>query len=586
MAASALRSFFLGLVLYLPLLTQAQGLGDLVAQSDTFLPVDEAYQLEVEIVSEQEIRLYWQIEDAYYLYQHRFKAKLESEQGLLNTTFEFSPALDKNDEFFGDVSVYYSYADIRLLADQRFLRAKLSITSQGCADAGLCYPPNTEHFIVNGQTGAVTRVDSSTPLTTTAANLAASPAMGAAENPSDKAGPSLWLALVFAFMGGIILNAMPCVFPILSLKVLSFATGDPSTHHRHTWWYLIGVVVSFVAVASVLMTLQGMGSAIGWGFQLQSPGFVIALAYLFTAMGLSLSGMVQFGGNLMNLGGNLASQGGNRGSFFTGVLAVVVASPCTAPFMGSALGFALTQPAPIALSVFAALGVGMASPMVLLSYSALARRVLPRPGAWMETLKELLAFPLYATAVWLLWVAGKQAGVDTMATALGGLVMLALGLWLYRGSHLRRFIALVCIGLALFLATLRGPTPEAGTEVRREGTVVWSETALQGLLDEGVPVFVDVTADWCITCLANEQAVLFTDSMTAAFEERGVVYMVADWTQYDPVIGTFVNSHGRSGIPLYVMYPPNADPFILPQLLTSGIVRDALDRVSSTGTAP
>ena len=190
MAASALRSFFLGLVLYLPLLTQAQGLGDLIAQSDTFLPVDEAYQLEVEIVSAQEIRLYWQIEDAYYLYQHRFKAKLESEQGLLNTTFEFSPALDKNDEFFGDVSVYYSYADIRLLADQGFSRAKLSITSQGCADAGLCYPPNPEHFIVNGQTGAVTRVESSTPLTTTAANSAASPAMGAAENPSDKAGPS------------------------------------------------------------------------------------------------------------------------------------------------------------------------------------------------------------------------------------------------------------------------------------------------------------------------------------------------------------------------------------------------------------
>ena len=576
-----LRSFFLGLFLCIPLLTQGQGLSDLVGQSDEFLPVNEAYQLEVEIVSGQEIRLYWQIENDYYLYQHRFKAKLENEQGLINTTFEFSPALDKNDEFFGDVSVYYTYADIRLLSDQDFSEARLSITSQGCADAGLCYPPYTERFIVNGQTGTVTKDDGSGTLGTKVAG--GTPSSKAQQ--TDAAGPSLWLALVFAFLGGVILNAMPCVFPILSLKVLGFATGDPSTHHRHTWWYLIGVVVSFVAVASVLMTLQGMGSAIGWGFQLQSPGFVIALAYLFTAMGLSLSGMVQFGGSLMNLGGNLASQGGNRGSFFTGVLAVVVASPCTAPFMGSALGFALTQPAPIALSVFAALGVGMASPMVLLSYSALARRVLPKPGAWMETLKELLAFPLYATAVWLLWVAGKQAGVDTMATALAGLVMLALGLWLYRGSHLRRLIALVCICLALFLATLRGPAPGTGTETQREGTITWSETTLQGLRDEGVPVFVDVTADWCITCLANEQAVLFTDAMTAAFAERGVVYMVADWTQYDPVIGTFVNSHGRSGIPLYVMYPPKGDPFILPQLLTPGIVLGALDRVSSIGPA-
>ena len=581
MVMTTLRSLCLGLLFCWPLLVQGQGLGGLVAQSDSFLPVDEAYQLEVEVVSEQEIRLYWQIEDAYYLYQHRFKAKLEGEQGFINTTFEFSPALDKNDEFFGDVSVYYSYADIRLRTDTEFSKAKLSITSQGCADAGLCYPPNTEHFILDGETGTVVKDDGSTPIATGVTTEAAS----FGEKSENTAGPTLWLALVFAFMGGIILNAMPCVFPILSLKVLGFATGDPSTHHRHTWWYLIGVVVSFVTVASVLMTLQGMGSAIGWGFQLQSPGFVIALAYLFTAMGLSLSGMVQFGGNLMNLGGNLASQGGNRGSFFTGVLAVVVASPCTAPFMGSALGFALTQPAPIALSVFAALGVGMASPMVLLSYSSLARRVLPRPGAWMETLKELLAFPLYATAVWLLWVAGKQAGVDTMATALAGLVMLALGLWLYRGSQLRRFMALVCIGLAVFLATLRGPTADPGTEARREGTVVWSETTLQGLRDEGVPVFVDVTADWCITCLANEQAVLFTDAMTAAFAESGVVYMVADWTQYDPVIGAFVTSHGRSGIPLYVMYPPNDDPFILPQLLTPGIVRDALNRVSQTGTA-
>ena len=348
----------------------------------------------------------------------------------------------------------------------------------------------------------------------------------------------------------------------------------------------IGVVASFVAVATILITLQGMGSAIGWGFQLQSSGFVIGLAYLFTAMGLSLSGVVQFGGSLMNVGNSLASQGGSRGSFFTGVLAVVVASPCTAPFMGSALGFALAQPPQVALLVFAALGVGMASPMVLLSVSTVARRVLPKPGPWMETLKELLAFPLYATAVWLLWVAGKQSGVDTMAAALAGMVMLALGLWLYRGSVGRKLTAVACLLMAIGLATVRGAPPADAASAGRDGTVPWSEETLAGLLAEGVPVFVDVTADWCITCLANEQAVLFTEEMQAAFTDAGVVYMIADWTQYDPVIGRFVNSHGRSGIPLYVMYPPEGEgePFLLPQLLTENIMLSALSRVAAEGS--
>jgi len=561
------------LLLLVPLWAQGQGLGDLVAKSAEFLPVDEAYRLEVERSDDGSLRLYWQIEDAYYLYQHRFKATLEDADGTVPTRFEFSPALEKTDEFFGDVQVYYNYADLRLLAERSFGSARLSVTYQGCADAGLCYPPHTQNFLIDAASGAITP-DTGERSATTSPTAATS-------STATNDDPALWLALLFAFMGGIILNAMPCVFPILSLKVLGFATGEPSSHHRHAWWYLFGVVASFVAVAAVLITLQGMGSAIGWGFQLQSPGFVIALAYLFAAMGLSLSGLVQFGGSLMNLGSGLAGQDGGKGSFFTGVLAVVVASPCTAPFMGSALGFALTQPTAIALSVFVALGLGMASPMVLLSYSNLARRALPRPGPWMETLKELLAFPLYATAVWLLWVAGKQAGVDTMATALAGLVMLALGLWLYRGSALRRSMAVLCLGIAVLLATLRGPT--GATEIAgREGTVPWSAESLAGLRSEGVPVFVDVTADWCITCLANEQAVLFTEEMGAAFADRGVVYMVADWTQYDPVIGEFVNSHGRSGIPLYVMYPADGkgEPFLLPQLLTRNIVLEALDRVA------
>jgi len=384
-----------------------------------------------------------------------------------------------------------------------------------------------------------------------------------------------------AFLGGLILNAMPCVFPILSLKVLSFATGDPAEHRRHGLAYLSGVVCSFLLIAAVLISLQSAGRWVGWGFQLQSTTFVVALAYLFTLMGLSLSGLVLFGGRWMNLGAGLATAPGARGSFFTGVLAVVVASPCTAPFMGSALGYALTQPPVNALGVFAALGVGMATPMVAISSSDLARRILPKPGAWMETLKQLMAFPLYLTAVWLLWVAGKQAGVDTMAAAGAGLILLAMGLTLLSGGSIARISGVICIVVAVWLAGIRGD-PGSAAGMSREGVVAWSPEALAALRAQGRPAFVDVTADWCITCLANEQAVLFTDEMTQAFADAGVTYMVADWTNYDPVIGAFVREHGRNGIPLYVLYSgdPRVPPLMLPQLLTEGMLLEALGTVS------
>lgn len=568
-----MRILILLLALVAPASLGQGGLAGLAQSGNQFLPVSEAYRLSVDVDGPLGLRLNWRIEDGYYLYKHQFKIALDDADGPVGTDIDYAPAEPKTDEFFGDVEVYYQFAALDVDLERPVSGAELAVTFQGCADAGLCYPPETLVFTLDTTAGTVT---------------AGAPEPGAAESarPADAVVPaevplSLAAALLFAFLGGLILNAMPCVFPILSLKVLSFATGDPATHHRHGWFYLAGVVLSFVAIAAVLISLQGAGQLIGWGFQLQSPGFIIALAYLFTAMGLSLSGLVQFGGGLMNLGSTLAGQGGGKGSFFTGVLAVVVASPCTAPFMGSALGFALTQPAVVALGVFAALGVGMAAPMVLLSYSGWARRHLPKPGAWMETLKELLAFPLYATVVWLLWVAGKQVGVDAMAAALLGIVLLALGLFLWRPGFTRKAVAVVCIAAAVGLASVRGPAPNATEALRTEGTVNWSPEALAGLRAEGRAVFVDVTADWCITCLANEQAVLFTDAMRAAFEEAGVVYMVADWTNYDPAIGAFVKSHGRNGIPLYVMYPAGGGaPFILPQLLSAATMRDALAAAS------
>ena len=558
------------LLLHSPIGQAQNSLAAALQQQSEFLPVREAYRLDGALAADGQLRLYWQIAEGYYLYQHMFTVRHAGAPSPTNLSIDFPPALDKTDEFFGDVSVYYDEADLTVSLPDGETRLTLAVTYQGCADAGLCYPPETEHLLVDVATGAVTP--------TTAERQPPSVANTSSTGPNM----TLLLALGLAFLGGLILNAMPCVFPILSLKVLSFATGDPGEHRRHGLAYLAGVVASFVLIASVLISLQSAGRWVGWGFQLQSTGFVIGLAYLFAVMGLSLSGLVLFGGRWMNLGSGLATAPGTRGSFFTGVLAVVVASPCTAPFMGSALGYALTQPAFAALAVFAALGVGMATPMVAISMSDTARRWLPKPGAWMETLKQVMAFPLYLTAVWLLWVAGKQSGVDSMAAAAAGLVMLALGLTLIRGGATARVVGLICMVSAVMLGSVRGDATTSVDREQRDGIVAWSPERLQTLRAQGTPVFVDVTADWCITCLANEQAVLFTDDMTRAFEAAGVTYMVADWTNYDPDIGAFVREHGRNGIPLYVMYPGNltATPTILPQLLTANIVTEALASVS------
>jgi thiol:disulfide interchange protein len=551
----------------------------LQAQSE-FLPVREAYRLDGALTPDGNLRLYWQITEGYYLYQHAFKVRPSGTTSAEPLAITFPPAIAKTDEFFGDVSVYYGAADLVATLPESADAMTLAVTYQGCADAGLCYPPETDYLLVNVATGSVSPTGPGEPLSA-GQSASISATLSDSSKQSAPASMSLIIAMGLAFLGGLILNAMPCVFPILSLKVLGFATGDPAEHRRHGIAYLIGVVSSFVLIASVLISLQTAGRWVGWGFQLQSTGFVIGLAYLFTLMGLSLSGLVLLGSRWMNLGAGLAAAPGTRGSFFTGVLAVVVASPCTAPFMGSALGFALTQPALPALSIFVSLGVGMAAPMVAISMSKTARGWLPKPGVWMETLKQVMAFPLYLTAVWLLWVAGKQSGVDTMAAAAAGLVLLALGLTLLRGQNIAKMTGVAAIVGALLLAGVRGEAPLSAENTTRAGTVSWSREALNSLRASGTPVFVDVTADWCITCLANEQAVLFTDEMTEAFAEAGVTYMVADWTNYDPAIGEFVREHGRNGIPLYVMYPGDlqSEPVMLPQLLTRHIVSEALDRV-------
>jgi len=556
------------------------GNGLQASQEPDFLPVDEAYQLALEIVSPQQIRLYWQIADSYYLYQKRFAFTFDSDGTNIEVTPQFPEGVTREDEYFGISEVHYNFADIYLDLARSVDAGTLQITSQGCADAGLCYPPQRQLFDIDFNN--MTIAAKARPARKSQAASAPAPV----QEPLSLS--ALFYMMLLAFVGGSILNLMPCVFPVLSLKVFSFASGSEHTKHVHGWVYALGVVSSFLLVASILIALQQAGTAVGWGFQLQSPRFVALLAYLFFVMGLSLSGLIELGASFMGTGSKLADRGGYSGSFFTGVLATVVASPCTAPFMGTALGFAVTQPAPVALAVFAALGSGMAAPMLLLSYSKTLRSHMPKPGPWMETFKQLLAFPLYATAIWLLWVSGRQTSVTAMALLLCGMLALALGLWLWRYRNWGRLGAALAIaaGLAVIPSTALDNGSMGSGSSAGQSQDGWSEQQLSTLLNQGKPVFVNVTADWCITCIANERGTLRSDRVTAAMAAMDVTYVKVDWTNYDAKIAEFLARYGRNGVPLYLVYSgvPGSEPQILPQLLTPGIVLDAFDRAGATMT--
>ncbi|MBV2130958.1 protein-disulfide reductase DsbD family protein [Arsukibacterium indicum] len=402
---------------------------------------------------------------------------------------------------------------------------------------------------------------------------------------------SLWLILVMAAGGGLILNLMPCVFPVLSLKALSIAGNSQQRRQqrRDAIFYSAGVVLSFLALAGLLIALRAAGNAIGWGFQLQSPLLVGLLAYLLLALGLSLSGLVQFGLGLMNAGGELTAKSGGKGSFFTGVLAVVVASPCTAPFMGTALGYAVTQSPQVALLVFAALGLGMALPFLLLAYIPALARLLPKPGAWMETLKQLLAWPLYLSAVWLVWVFGRQTGIDAVALLLVGMVALAAALWLWGRVQLgagwfNRLAMLVLMLLALVTLWQVASQPVSDGNIdqqsERQHWQSWSPEKLAELQQQGKPVLVNMTADWCITCLVNERVALNTERSKAALKDYNVSYLKGDWTRRDGDITAYLQQYQRDGVPLYVLYWPGQPPQVLPQILTPDTLRQTFESLS------
>ncbi|MFP4207358.1 MAG: protein-disulfide reductase DsbD family protein [Wenzhouxiangella sp.] len=398
--------------------------------------------------------------------------------------------------------------------------------------------------------------------------------------------PGLVTVLLMALAGGVLLNLMPCVFPVLSIKALSLAAGAGHNQRAHGIAYTAGVVVSFAALAAVLLALRAGGEALGWGFQLQSPWFVGLLAYLFFVMGLGLSGVYAFGTRWMGLGENLSRQSGLRGSFFTGVLACVVASPCTAPFMGTALGAAVLLPWPLAMSVFVLLGLGLALPMLALSFWPGLGQRLPRPGPWMDTFRQAMAFPLYLAAVWLLWVLARQTDANGLALVLAGMVALAFALWL--AGHRDRGQVLATarhVGVAL---SLLFAVAALGSAARLERDPViasaawweaWSPERLAELNDDPQrAVLVNMTADWCVTCLVNERVALNTDAVRTALTDHDVVYLKGDWTRRDPVITDYLARYGRNGVPLYVIYPRNGgQPRVLPQVLTPGLVVEALE---------
>lgn len=411
---------------------------------------------------------------------------------------------------------------------------------------------------------------------------------------------SFLAAILFAFLGGLILNLMPCVFPVLSVKVLALlehgGAVDPSRGRRHGLAFGAGVLLSFWILAGVLIALRSGGQSLGWGFQLQSPPVVAVLALLMFALGLNLSGVFEIGLSLTRLG-SAGGGGSYRDSVLTGGLAVLVAAPCTAPFMGAALGFALVQPAIIGLLVFTALGVGLALPFVVLTSVPRLLRFLPRPGPWLETLKQLFAFPLYVTVVWLLWVFGLQAGIDSLVNVLFAMIVLALGAWLWaRGVRSDRVLTRVVAGLLFIGATGIGiaagsnSSPRPGQVVRYNANAPvrdwepYSAMRVSALRDEGRPIFIDFTAAWCLSCQVNERVALRTDAVTTAFARGNVALMRADWTSRDDAITQVLASFGRSGVPLYVMYPADrrAPPVILPAVLTPGIVVSAVTAAAPT----
>ncbi|WP_414649307.1 protein-disulfide reductase DsbD family protein [Dyella sp.] len=539
------------------------------------LPAEQAFRFEALATARDRLLLRWSMPKGYYLYRDQTTLKVVDAPAL-QLTPAWPPGTAHHDEHYGDVTVYFDQVEVPVgvngdLGSRRQLTLQASF--QGCQQGGICYPVMSRSVTVTmgsevaaGGSGK----DAATP--------------PAAKDPAPEPAMSLWWALLLALGGGLVLNLMPCVLPVLSIKAVSvLESGEsPARARSHALMYTAGVLASFAIIGVAIVALRSAGHALGWGAQLQQPLVVAALACIMFAVGLSMSGVVQFGASLGNTGAALANRSGPAGDFFTGVLAVVVASPCTAPFMGSALAYAFAAPVAYALAVFLMLGLGLSLPFLLVGFVPSLARRLPRPGAWMETLKQVLAFPMYLTAVWLAWVLAQQRGADAIGLLLVAMVLLAMTLWWFERSRHRglasKLLVLVLLVLTavplFYLGKVQRPTAAAAAT---PGVVAYTPARLAELRQAGTPVFVDMTADWCVTCKANEHAVLDTEAFRALLAKTGAVYMKGDWTDVNPTIAAFLQQYHSPGVPLYVVFPKGGgEGRQLPTVLTRGLVERAL----------
>ncbi len=553
--------------------------GSSSATDDAALPPEQAFRFDALAQSPHQLLLRWTMPKGYYLYRDQTRLTLSDAAGL-SLKPAWPAGTPHHDEHYGDVTVYFGELDLPVtvegnLGDRRQL--KLDASFQGCQQGGLCYPVMDRSVSIDLGGGSLSD-DVGTP-------PAASPTIEPAGAPVSL---GLIAALLLALGGGLVLNLMPCVLPVLSIKAVSVLESGESRRsaRRHALFYSAGVLGSFAALGGGILALRATGHALGWGTQLQQPLVVGVLACVMLAVGLSMSGVVQFGTSLGNTGAVLASRSGPAGDFFTGVLAVVVASPCTAPFMGSALAYAFAAPMLSALLVFLALGLGLALPFLAIGFVPALARLLPKPGRWMETLKQVLAFPMYLTAAWLVWVLANQRGADAVGLVLVAMVLLAMTLWWFERSRSRGTIsrlAVVLLALAtlvpmLLLSQVPRPSRSAVTE---QGVVAYSPQKLTELRAAGTPIFVDITADWCVTCKANEHTVLDTQSFRNLLKRTGAVYMKGDWTDVDPTISAFLQKYHSPGVPLYVVFPKNGGAGRqLSTVLTSSLVEQALTEAS------
>ena len=599
------------------------------------LPEARAFNVEAIAGDGNSILLRLTPANGYYLYRDKLSVKLDGAAGMSATLpppSKLPKAASHRDEHFGDVAVYFDQAEITVPVTRTQTAAAkgtLIVGFQGCQTDGICYPPMNRRLAISLPAGTLTptsKVPADAGINTALLVSTASASQEAADSTASESAsaetatetgsgdvattpartppptsaaptqsaPGLLASLLLALLGGVILNLMPCVLPVLSLKVLALAQSGESRQHarRHALWYTAGVLLSFIALGALALGLRKAGLALGWGFQLQQPLVVAGLALVVFALGLSMSGLWYANIGIGQRGSGLMLRSGPSGDFFTGVLAVVLATPCTAPFMGAALAYAFTGPTLGGLLVFAMLGLGLALPFLLIGFIPRLAQRLPKPGAWMDTFKQLLAFPLYATAAWLVWVLAKQRGADAVGLWLAAAIALSLAAWAWtqarsgRGRGWLLLALLAAVGTVWPLGMLHQLEKPAdgiatGTSDGIEH-VAYSAQRLEALRTEGRVVFVNMTADWCVSCKANEKAVFARDGFRDAMQAADAVYMTGDYTDVDPAITAYLQAHQAVGVPLYVLYPRGGgEGRILPVIVTPSLIDDALRQTSA-----